>query len=325
MADENKTVEGGIAVQGGSAIFFFTYLTDESVSMQADITDNFVETNYSVQDHIAIRPRTIRLKGLVGEVVFKKSKAEDLSTFAEDQILRARRQNSSYLDTIENVITNNPVLNSLLPSVGNYTAAALKIYKQLESSYNRYMGIYKNFKNGFKPKDDLLIILPYSPDEDYQNQKSVLEDLTTLFNSRTPVAVTDFAYWSEGNSIDKGLWHIQSVNIRQTDSKAISDLEIILKEIRIAKTKYTKVDTKKNADGDNKTDPSEGGNGSKETVPEKDVKDGLNQLKKDAEKAIDDAASGNVPFQPITNRVQGQILKFTNFITMPARMLINRK
>ena len=56
----------------GSAIFFFAYLTDEGVSMQADITDNFVETNYAVQDHIALKPRIIHLKGLIGEVVTKK-------------------------------------------------------------------------------------------------------------------------------------------------------------------------------------------------------------------------------------------------------------
>ena len=50
---------------------YFDYIEDESVTSEASITDNYVESNYTVQDHIALKPKIYRLRGCVGEVVYQ--------------------------------------------------------------------------------------------------------------------------------------------------------------------------------------------------------------------------------------------------------------
>jgi hypothetical protein len=44
-------------------------LEDEEVILDSDITDHYVEQNYAVQDHIALKPLRFTLRGLVGELV----------------------------------------------------------------------------------------------------------------------------------------------------------------------------------------------------------------------------------------------------------------
>lgn len=277
----NIVIEGNVSKEGGSVVFFFSYLNEESVSLQADITDNFVETNYAVQDHIALKPRTIRLKGLVGEIVFKKSENAITNDFLEKQLMIARTQNQSFLNTI----SNNTLLNSLIPTLGNYTDAAIRISKQVMSSIQRYQGLWRSFKRLIS-KNNLLITTPYTPNVNYDEQKKVLEDITSLFNNRVPVTLADFAYWQEGNSIDTSHWYIQAINIRQGDSLYMSDLEIVLKEIRIAETKTTKVDNKKYANPTIKTSDSDKGAASKAPSNPEEVKQVLEKAESNAKENV---------------------------------------
>lgn len=52
--------------------FVFDYEGDTSLQIQADITDHYAENNTAVQDHIAIHPIKLTLKGFVGELVLQK-------------------------------------------------------------------------------------------------------------------------------------------------------------------------------------------------------------------------------------------------------------
>lgn len=52
---------------------------DEKISMENEITDNYVETNISYQDQISVKPITYTLSGEVGELVwYKKDESESL-------------------------------------------------------------------------------------------------------------------------------------------------------------------------------------------------------------------------------------------------------
>lgn len=53
----------------GVSGFVFDILDDEEISIDSDITDHYVEANYAVQDHIALRPVRFTLRGFVAEVV----------------------------------------------------------------------------------------------------------------------------------------------------------------------------------------------------------------------------------------------------------------
>lgn len=287
MAEQTAQYALGVTKEFGTAVFFFDILTDESVSLQADITDNFVETNYSVQDHIAIKPRTVRLKGLVGEVTWQDYHNQpDLDLFLEKQLEIARTQNGNFLDTIANMT----MLNGLFPTLGNYTNSAVKISNQIMSSYDRYKGIYTQFRR-LKSKNDIMPVSSAYEESEPIKQKQVLDKLTQIFNERLPVSLVNMAYYEAGNEIDNALWHIQAINIRQSDSAYISDLEISLKEVRIAQTKYTKVNEKTYANSTDKTQPANNNDVSKAPTNPQELKQVIEKKEQEAKENTKNALS----------------------------------
>ena len=61
----------------GIAGFKFHIPQTEQVRMESDITDHYTDINTPVQDHIALKPVTITLTGLVGEYFYSVNKIED--------------------------------------------------------------------------------------------------------------------------------------------------------------------------------------------------------------------------------------------------------
>lgn len=53
----------------GVAGFLFDIVGDETVMLTSEITDHYVEDNTAIQDHVALAPEQITLKGTVGELV----------------------------------------------------------------------------------------------------------------------------------------------------------------------------------------------------------------------------------------------------------------
>ncbi len=51
--------------------FVFDYEGEESLSLHADITDHFTETNSAIQDHVARGPVHMTLRGFVAELVYQ--------------------------------------------------------------------------------------------------------------------------------------------------------------------------------------------------------------------------------------------------------------
>lgn len=69
---------------GNNEKFLFNYEGEQSVTLTSEITDSYVEENYSVQDHIALAPEVITTNGFVGELNNVTPEAlEPLKTAAE--------------------------------------------------------------------------------------------------------------------------------------------------------------------------------------------------------------------------------------------------
>lgn len=74
----NRSVLAPIGVQQIGP-FVFDYRGDESVDMASDITDHFMEDNTARQDHIAVRPVMVTMRGLVSELALAQSVANSIS------------------------------------------------------------------------------------------------------------------------------------------------------------------------------------------------------------------------------------------------------
>ena len=202
---------------------YFDYIEDETLSCEASITDNYVESNYAIQDHIAIKPKVYRLRGCVGEIVYQNE--------------------FEWLKKIEDKIYNNPILNktvnktkpipTISPVVSNYTQLAINIVKQLESSYKRYKRMIDDFKNKIIYKNE--------------RQQMVVAILNQMLQNRVAVKLTNLKY--DYNPFKEGqynkLYFLQSVSAHQGANDFITDIEVTIKEFRIATTKVTKLDKSK--------------------------------------------------------------------------------
>lgn len=262
-------LSGSISTDANNAqgiAILFDYIQDESSTIEADITDNWVESNYTLQDHIAIKPRMYRLRGCVGEVVYENTWAvlDALDSFQAQHPVLAKTLGA--INTI----------SSISGVVSNYTKAAINIAKQIESSYDRYKKVWQNFtkRNQFVNK----------------RQKAVYAILQQMLQTRTPVKLSSLMFTLEPfieGQYDK-LYYLQSVSAHQGDNAYISDIEVTIKEFRIAATKTTKVDRKKYAGliGTQKTSESNNGDAKGNPVPpetaRKAVKISTEELKKRA-------------------------------------------
>lgn len=59
--------------------FAFDYQGDDSVEMDNDVTDHYLEDNTAVQDHIGVKPTMISMRGYVSELALAQSVANSIS------------------------------------------------------------------------------------------------------------------------------------------------------------------------------------------------------------------------------------------------------
>lgn len=118
----------------GIAGFLFDIPETETVTHTAQITDNWVETNYAIQDHVAFEPVKITLTGKAAELVYKKSAA------------------AKY---IAQVIGRLGPLGVLQPSVSQkaaqYISEAERLFSAAESAVNEIGTLYDAVSGG-QPK-----------------------------------------------------------------------------------------------------------------------------------------------------------------------------
>lgn len=202
----------------------FDYIDDETLTTEVAITDNFISQNYAIQDHIAIKPKIYRLRGCVGEVVYRNP--TDLKNW------------------FSNLAENNPILKKTVEYtkpilaisgvVSNYTQSAINIALQIESSYDRYKKMFYDF---IDPN-------PYTN----KRQQEVVSMFNYVLQNRIPVTLTNlkYDYYSEGlESSYSSEYYLQSVSAHQGDNAFITDIEITVKEVRKATTKISKLDKNK--------------------------------------------------------------------------------
>ena len=113
-----KTAEAGKAVVNilgatGIAGFKFHIPETELVKFENEITDHYIDTNSAIQDHIAQKPITITLTGLVGDYFYSNNKIEDLVAL---------------------VTPTMALVKEFLPQIRNATSA-LKLKKYSNANY----------------------------------------------------------------------------------------------------------------------------------------------------------------------------------------------
>lgn len=236
----------------GVAILF-SFIEDETCTVEASITDNFVESNHSVQDHIAVKPKIYRLRGCVGELVYK---ASDMFSRVISEKINSNPILSKTLNAMKPIATISPIVSS-------YTQAAKNIVDQIEDSYKRYKQMIEEgiLKRGRVTTNRM--------------QQETVATLNRILELRQPVNLKGLKYGelilTGGDGYDRK-YYIQSVSAHQGNNDFISDIEVTIKEFRIATTQVTEVD-KENTVSIQKTTEQNIGQVKTETIKTENVKE----------------------------------------------------
>ena len=206
--------------------YYFDVVTEHSLSLQNQITDNWVESNTAIQDHIAQSPLIITLRGLSAfkNLTYTAGEAE---SDAEKLLAEAKQRNS-----IQDKSAKLTALSVLFPEVSNITQLAMNVQDYVNASKKRYKGIIDKFLNNNSPMD-----VATGAEPDFKENRlweiyrklSTLRSLNTAFLVATPFGVYENMY-------------IQSLILRQGENNYVTDIELTMKQINFADVITTKAD-----------------------------------------------------------------------------------
>lgn len=202
------------------AAYYFDVLMEHSISVQNQITDNYIENNTAIQDHIAQSPITVSVRGLIGELVYKPPTLS--STLKNMGLDKLSKSTSDMAKTLQPVANKLSIIPALLPPVDNITQRAKNAVQYVEASVDRYVKIAKNF---FSETDKIT-----------QLEKIYSKFMVFRANNTELTVVTPFKTF--------GNMYIQSITFTQGNENFTADIQLTLKQINYAETQTTKPDTK---------------------------------------------------------------------------------
>lgn len=197
----------------------FHYEGEQSVSIESDITDHYVENNTTVVDQIGLKPEIIKTSGFIGEL---------------NDVLPASLQP---LRTIANTLI---LIDSYTPQL---SATALIAYNQALLLYENASSIVDSAVGAWSSLSNLAGI---NNNEIGQENSGVFSGLGTQ-NKQQSMFQQFYGYWDT-----RTLFNVQTpwaiftnmaiLNLRaiqDADTRMITDFEVTFKKIRTASTQQT--------------------------------------------------------------------------------------
>lgn len=224
--------------------YFFDIINGDTVNYNSNITDNWVENNTAIHDHIAISPITVTLSGFRGDAVFR---AGDANFEYLKQLSKAKYHNHLSLDAenfgdfsaVQDVNGKLTKINALTPPVSNVTRNAINVFSSHKASVQKASQISNTITarnlSGLSAQMNA-----YSGSNTTITNKrleQVGRELRIAWEGRKNFFVTT-PFGSFENM------YIQSVTLHQANELYVGDLSITLKQIRFADTITTEADQK---------------------------------------------------------------------------------
>lgn len=230
MAEEQTiTLKGKVIATAQDVIsnfagVYFDIINEHSINIQNQITDNYLENNTAVQDHIAHSPVIVTLSGLAGELIYVPTHDDNVAA------MKTALETTKRPDGWKNKLTT---IDFILPPVTNAMQVARNAYDYVEASVNRYIGIAASFINFNNPKDNLY----GEPAERDSRLEQIYSNLIALRTNNTAFRVT--TPYKEFDNM-----YIQSLSLRQGNENYVGDISITFKQLRFTEVKTTDPDKK---------------------------------------------------------------------------------
>lgn len=189
--------------------FEFNCQGEAIATLSADITDHYSEDNKALQDHIAIHPKKITLKGYVGEVTYNKTEG---GPFAPATLLQKLSTINAFLPrltagavTVQQAITDPTSLT--LSSVSNLYALVKNLFgaggqqQNQQNAYNYFKSLMETATlMGVQTPWEFMTNMAIESIVAIQDEKSIyISDFAVTFKQIRIATVQTTAY-SAGNT-----------------------------------------------------------------------------------------------------------------------------
>ena len=230
---QENTEKAAVELFNGSEMLFGIIRTHKA-TLGAQITDNFVENNFAIHDHIAFQPITVTLTGLIGDVMLT---SEAATQQAQDELEQAKyRQRISgnffkmpnYIDNSSMVVTKLGTIGALAPQMSNITQMAVNSISYAYSAARAVLTRKWNNKN-----QAVMNNTPVNNNQQTRIQQAY-EQLKNTFYSRQPNKV--YTPWADYENM-----YIQNIEVSQDEQNYIIDVSVTLKQLRFSEVQYTQV------------------------------------------------------------------------------------
>ncbi len=183
--------------------FLFDIPDSESVTLSADMTDHFTEDNSFLQDHRVIKPAQITISGFIGELVYRKPEG-----------------------LFGDILTIGNKLSAVGAFLGDQTPQAVQVAQKAAAKAQAAIGAATNIAG----KASSVVNAFKGAVPEPTKQQVAYKELEALFHESKLLTLQ-----TPWNFFDNLM--ITSIGFSQDgESESMSDIEITLKEIRIAKT-----------------------------------------------------------------------------------------
>lgn len=178
--------------------FVFDYLGEVAVSMDADITDHYAEDNTAIQDHVAIRPIEVVMRGFISELTLPKPQG----------VVGALASAQSALTQV------NAYLGKYTPGVAQTLSTAITKVQSTVNVINQTLAKAQN----------IISLFPGAPPTATKQAKAYSQ-LFTAMNQKLPMTI-DTPYRVLHNMLIKRIAFAQP-----EDTQSWSDITVTLKQI----------------------------------------------------------------------------------------------
>lgn len=184
----------------GTGGFLFDILDQEEAVVEAEATDHYVEKNYAVQDHIAIRPIIFTLKGFVGEL-------NDISIIGQTSILTK--------------IQSLGDLGGLAPDLGQQAAQVYSKISSVTAKVNSVINQANNIFDIFRAKN---------------TSATRAQEAFIFFSNLCTNRILCSVETPFGNKPFENMMVMRVSAINRGETKIISDFTVMFKQIRTVET-----------------------------------------------------------------------------------------
>lgn len=182
-------------------VYIFDTRGDEDVTLESDITDNWVEDNSTMQDHIGLKPMSITLTGYVGELVTTPRTKEQATYETVSSITQA-------------IAPLTPILSAQSQYIFNRVKETYDIYNKANQTVDRIENTLKKIS---------------VPDEASKQQQAFGRFYEMWATRQLSTVYTPFGAY---NSMA-----IEKVTAKQSEEGVyVSEFSVTFKQVRIANT-----------------------------------------------------------------------------------------